>query len=214
MDNIIKKYNTVPFGELSYCIDEGIMYQTDMTQSVEYDKDYFEKYIGYEDTNISKGINDNRISLTEKYCKTVLDIGIGSGEFIKKSNVKVFGYDINPYGIAWLKEKELYVNPYLDDTSHIEGWSFWDTLEHITHPHELWGKLLPNKYVFISIPIFDSLLTVKGNKHYRPNEHYYYFTLNGFKKYMEDTGFEYIEHNDKETLAGREGILTFVFLKK
>lgn len=212
MDIVISKYPSVVFSEdLMMC--EGVIYQKDMTQSVRYDVDYFEKYIKYEDTNISLKLNECRTTLTESYCSCILDIGIGSGEFIKKSKIKVFGYDINPHGVQWLQERSLFVDPYKEMPENIQGISLWDTLEHIPEPHLLWQTLRSGQYVFVSIPIFQDLHAVKENKHFRPNEHYYYFSFSGFITYMKDSGFNFIESNNNETQAGREGIWTFAFVK-
>lgn len=212
MDRIIATYPCVSFNdELMAC--DGVLYQKDMTKSVPYDKDYFEKYIGYEDTQIAKQLNEYRTSLTQNFVNCVLDIGIGSGEFIKKSSIKVYGYDINPHGVSWLKERHLYVDPYIVMPDEIEGISLWDTLEHIPEPHLLWDALREGQFVFVSIPIFPNLENIQENKHYRPNEHYYYFTFTGFVTYMKACGFKFIESNNNETKAGREGIWTFVFRK-
>lgn len=209
MDKIISNLDYVEFGELNYVYD-NIMYQRDTDASVPYDKDYFQKYVSYENTNISVKLNSFRTEITQKYCKSILDIGIGSGEFVKKSKIKTFGYDINPYGINWLKENSKFVNPYEDNLDQIEGVCFWDSLEHIPEPSNLLEKLV-GKYVFISIPIFDNLLEVRKNKHYRPNEHYYYYTALGLISYMGLMGFNLKEISDREIQAGREGIYTFVF---
>lgn len=212
MDSIIKNYQSTPYEELSWCKNEDIMYQTDMSKSVEYDVNYYEKYVRYESTEIATKLNEGRRNITEKYCKTILDIGIGSGEFIKSSKIKIYGYDINPVAIQWLKEKSLFQDPY-QNMPHVDGLTFWDSLEHIPNPNELLSLVNSGQYAFISIPIFNDLKYVKKSKHYRPNEHYYYFTKNGMIKYMTDSNFSLIEIDDFETRAGREEILTFVFKK-
>lgn len=214
MDTTISLYKAEPFGDdLMYCVDPGIMYQKDMTVSVEYAKEYYEKYVGYEGTNIADALNRCRTELTERHCASVLDVGIGSGEFIKKSKIQTYGYDINPCAIQWLKEKQIFLDPYQDSLDRVQGISLWDTLEHIPRPDLLLCRLSPGHYVFISIPILPDLLRIRENKHYKPNEHYYYFTKEGLLKYMSDMGFECDDINDKEIEAGREGVLTFVFRK-
>jgi hypothetical protein len=212
MDPIIKKYSSVPFSELSWCNNHGIMYQTDMSTSVDYAKDYYEKYISYEKTEIATKLNEGRTKITEKYCENLLDIGIGSGEFIKESKITVYGFDINEIAVKWLKERGLYVDPY-NKMPDVGGLTFWDSLEHIPNPNALLSLVKSKQYVFISIPIFDNLFSLKKSKHYRPNEHYYYFTANGMLKYMKDSGFSVVEIEDFETKAGREDIMTFVFQK-
>jgi hypothetical protein len=212
MDKIIKNYLSEPFFELNFCKKEGIMYQNDMSQSVDYGIDYYEKYIKYESTEIAKKINKGRTAITEKYCDSILDIGIGSGEFIKSSQIKVFGFDINPFAIKWLKEKEIFINPF-EKMPEVGGLSFWDSLEHMKNPNSILSLVKSGQYVFISIPIFKNLIKVKESKHYRPNEHYYYFTKKGMIKYMKDSNFSFVENQNFETKSGRENILTFVFKK-
>lgn len=191
---------------------DNIAVQQDRTNSVKYDEHYFEKYVNYEGTPTAILLNKTRTNVTEKYCKkSILDIGIGSGDFIKSSKLKVYGFDINPCGIKWLKFHKLYVDPYCSVPDDIEGWTFWDSLEHFPEPQKILKAIKPSNYVFIAMPMFIDILKVRESKHYRPDEHYYYFTPFGMIKYMIDSGFKFIEHNDAETKAGRQDILTFVF---
>lgn len=213
MDTIIAKYDVVnSTADLVYCQD--LAYQKDMNQSIEYGTEYFENYVKRADTDISCKINQARINLSEKYCdKCILDIGIGSGEFIRRSTMKVYGYDINPHGVAWLKERHLFVNPYEEMHKDVQGVSLWDTLEHIKNPQELFAKIPTGTFMFVSLPTFNDLTTLTSSKHYKPNEHYYYFTIPGFIRFITDSGFNCVEHNDDETKAGREGITSFACLK-
>jgi len=213
-DPVIEKtMPNVPFGELNWCYTTNIAFQRETEASVPYDEAYFQKYVGYEGTEIANKLNASRVNITHKYCDTLLDIGIGSGEFIKKSTAKVYGFDINPVGIDWLKERDLFVNPYQDNLQHIKGFCFWDSLEHIPQPSALFNKLPYNSYVFISIPIFRDVLAVRKSKHYRPNEHYYYFSQTGLIDYMHQLEYHFKEISDGEILAGREDIYTYVFQK-
>lgn len=212
MDSVIKNYPCVPFDELSYCYQHGIVYQTDMSSPVAYDNKYFENYVRLENTEISRKLNKGRTSITQKHCESVLDIGVGSGEFIKQSNIRVYGYDINPVAIKWLKEEGLYVDPYAK-FPQVQGVTFWDAIEHIPNPNLLLSKFSKGCLAFISIPIFTDLTWLKKSKHYKPNEHFYYFTTDGMIKFMTDSGFSLVELSDYETRAGREDIFTFVFRK-
>jgi len=212
MDTIIKNYAFEKFDELNWCYEKDIMYQRDMSTSVPYDEDYYKKYLRYENTDISKKLNNGRANITQKYCCSLLDIGVGSGEFIKNSKIKVCGYDINPIAIEWLKLENIFLDPYKEKID-VDGLSFWDSLEHIKDPNSLLSRLGKDKFVFISMPIFVDLHEIKSSKHYRPNEHFYYFTVRGMINYMSDSGFSIIEIDDFETKAGREDIQTFVFKK-
>lgn len=214
MNPIVKKYKVISEdSDLVYT--DHLAYQRDMSKSVSYDEQYYQNYVGREGTDIAKKLNQARVGLTEKYCKSsLLDVGIGSGEFIKSSRLKVYGFDINPCGVDWLQERGLFLDPYQSPPAHVEGFTLWDTLEHIPDPAKLFDSVLVGKYAFVSLPTFEEVLKVKESKHYKPNEHYYYFTVPGLIKYMRDYGFVYLEHNDHETKAGREGITAFVFRKE
>ncbi len=213
MDEVIKHYTVCDVDE-DLVYTEGVAYQKDMSKSVSYDKDYFENYVKRSNTEIARRLNAARTGLTEKYCTNcILDIGIGSGEFIESSKIKAYGFDINPYGVNWLKERGLHVNPYEWLPDEVQGISLWDTLEHMKNPQELFTKLRPGVFVFISLPTFEDVFAVRSSKHFKPNEHYYYFSIPGMIKFMQDSGFAYLEHNDEETKAGREGITAFAFQK-
>lgn len=177
-----------------------------------YDKEYFDKYVGYESTEVGRGINNFRVRLTKSYdVGTVLDIGIGSGSYLKLlqlSAIRCRGYDINPVGIKWLNKHNLFCDAY--EVDEVDTMTFWDSLEHIK---DFW-KLLDRvkKYVFISIPIFSDKKHIESSKHFRPDEHCWYFTKQCLMDLMAELGFKLCELRDNETTKyGREDILTFVF---
>lgn len=169
-----------------------------------YDKAYFEKYVSYEGSEICKNLNKARVDLVKKhYHGYVLDIGIGCGSFID-AHGKAYGYDINPAGVEWLKERDLYLEP-----KQVTAVSFWDSFEHIRNPAEILDEV--TEWVFMSIPIFDNPKHVLRSKHYRKDEHYWYFTTNGLIHYMKCMGFVLVESNQMESEIGREDIGSFVF---
>lgn len=212
MDPIIRRYSGVQVDDLFHC-DCGIAYQTDRSNQYDYGQEYFDNYINREDTPIAIKLNEFRNSITEKYCKCVLDVGVGSGEFIKKSSIKTFGYDVNPHGINWLKDRGIYLDIYEERwPDEIDGVSLWDTMEHIPNPTEL-IKRIRGGFLFISLPIFKDCSEIRQSKHYKPNEHLYYFTEYGLEKFLSDSGFYLVEKTDAESKAGREGVLSFVFRK-
>lgn len=203
MDPIIQTFYGAEDRDL--IITDGVAYQKDMTITASYDEDYLNKCAGYEGTDICDRIHSARISLVDKYYnREVLDIGIGSGEFIKR-RPNTFGYDVNPQAVKWLKEKNLY----RDDFETFSAFTMWDVLEHIENPHEYLEKM--RGLLFLSLPIFDDLDKVRESKHYRPGEHLYYFTHHGLIMWLYEYGFDLIESNDLETQAGRESIKSYVF---
>lgn len=216
MEFLLDKFKIIKEDKDLTYFDGGMAVQKDRTNSIDYDQDYFERYTSYEGTPIAIAINKSRVAITERFCKkALLDIGVGSGEFIKSfKKLKIYGFDINPLGIEWLKSRNLYVNPYGQVPEDVGGWAFWDSLEHFAEPQDILKLIKPEQYAFISIPIFHNILMVKEWKHYRPNEHFYYFTFRGLVNYMQHSGFKLLDYNDEEIVAGRQDILTFAFQRQ
>lgn len=220
MDQFITLYKSKHLtDELLIADPPGIAYQKDMSNSIEYDDKYFANYVNLEGKNIAIKLNNSRVKMVENYnCSTILDIGIGSGEFMKtfqKQGRKAYGYDINPVAKKKLIQENSFLDPYDSQLNKsISGITLWDTLEHMKAPSELLKRIRTGMYVFISLPIFETLIDVKSSKHYKPNEHYYYYTSNGLIVFLESLGYKFLESNDAETKAGREGIKSFAFLRE
>lgn len=171
-----------------------------------YGKDYFEKYEKMGSTEMGKAITKARVDLVNKYTHgEVIDIGIGSGEFVS-SRENTFGYDVNPFGVDWLLKNDKLKNP-----SGAESMSFWDSLEHIQDPSGILFEI--KEYAFISIPLFKDANHVLTSRHFRKDEHFWYFTLFGLQLFMNKFGLHLVEWNMMETELGREDIGTFVFRK-
>lgn len=173
-----------------------------------YDQAYFDKYVAMENTPMGVAITQARKQLVDKYVNpnhtgTVLDIGIGSGAFVKTSP-NFYGLDINPAAQKWLEE-----NNKQGDSRGYHALTFWDSLEHIHDPDELLAQA--TRYVFISAPIYRDCYHVLGSKHFRKDEHCWYWTHEGLIEFMALHGFTYVEHNQMETELGREDIGTYVF---
>jgi len=215
MDKIISQYPMVELGaELYHCYEHDIVCQKDMSTPIDYDLNYYKNYISREGTEISNKINEVRTGMSSKYCDCILDVGIGSGEFIKKSKIRVYGFDINPHAVKWLREKSIFMDPHKGIPDAVDGLTLWDTIEHMPSPSNFLDLIKPNKYFITSIPVFEDITKVIESKHYKPNEHFYYFTKDSFVNYSGECGFDLIGCNDLETQAGREGIMSFVFRKK
>jgi hypothetical protein len=77
----------------------------------------------------------------------------------------------------------------------------------------LFQSLLANvrEWVFLSLPIFRDAEHALGSKHFRPDEHCWYFSLEGLVFAMKTCGFELVTHSRIESELGREGIGTFAF---
>lgn len=186
-----------------------------ITEPRAYDDAYFEEYERREHTPIGTILNRARVGLCHRFMEdgagpvTVLDVGVGNGAFLRWRS-HTLGFDICPKAVAMLQEKGLYLDPYRDSLDGIAGVTFFDSLEHIRHPHQLLERLT-DQWVIVAMPIFRDKDHVLRSKHFRPTEHYWYFTFKGFVAAMTRMRFALHHVSDFETKAGREDILTFVF---
>lgn len=172
-----------------------------------YDEQYWQKYLAMEQTDIGKTLNQARVNMVKEYeWNEIIDIGIGSGAFIKEFS-NAYGFDINPNAIEWLKQNNKWKEP-----SNVDAMSFWDSLEHIHNPTELLGNI--KKYAFVSCPIYTDKDHILRSKHFRPDEHCWYWTYEGLIKFMSNFGFYLLEYSNIETLIGREDIGSFTFKRK
>lgn len=177
-----------------------------------YDDNYFNKYVDYANTSIGKELTQFRVDLVRKYfdeSSPLLDFGIGCGSFIEAFG-NALGYDINYAAVKWLKDRNIYMDPWPDDVA-IDAVTFWDSLEHVLEIDKLLSRI--NKFAFISMPIFKNYDDVISSHHFRINEHYWYFTRHGFINYMDKRGFRLVYDNNMETKLGRHSINTFVFMR-
>ena len=210
-DRFIDEVATVEDDDLLRNDTVGVARQRDFSHRVPYDDAYFDKYIRYEDQPIARAINAGRVAIVDKYVgpdAPVLDIGIGSGEFIK-NRPNTWGHDVNPKAIAWLHERKRWSIGF----GAFEGFTFWDVLEHVPTPEDYFQRMHEGAWLFTSLPTFQDILRIRESKHYRPGEHLYYWTAGGFIWWMMRHGFDLIEMQDFETRAGRDNILTFAFRK-
>jgi hypothetical protein len=94
----------------------------------------------------------------------------------------------------------------------VDAVTFWDSLEHIHDP----GPLLANvrRFVFVSLPVFSGPDDVLRSKHYKREEHCWYFTQRGLRNFMWEFGFQFVAGNNMEQAAGREQIESFVFERR
>lgn len=195
-------------GDLMLCREHGLAYQKDRNHVIEYGVDYFDKCMSYEGQEIANKLNAGRVALVNRYVgqNKVVDIGIGSGEFIK-SRDNTHGLDVNPVAVAWLRSNGLWAGNF----QAYSGYAMWDVIEHIPSPEVYLGGIQLHRYLFVSIPVFEDLDRIRESRHYRPGEHLQYFTRRGFIEWMGMHGFMLLEVSDHETKAGRDSILSFAF---
>jgi hypothetical protein len=176
-----------------------------------YDEEYFKKYSGYDNTPMGNALTQARINFVDKWhYDKLLDVGVGGGKFLK-TRQNTMGYDINEAAIKMLKD----IGRYIDiQDSVFSAYSFFDSFEHIRDHSNLLNSMYPKTKIFMSIPIFHDISHTLRSKHFRPDEHFWYFTTQGLIRYMADYGFCCLDVDNFETRAGREDILSFVFEKR
>jgi hypothetical protein len=202
---------------------KGIAYQTDRSLTINYNREYYEKVLKNSQSKIADEITQFRVDIVKKYCNDdIIDVGCGTNRFVEeiikdRDIYQAWGYDINPFTVQALINGGLYSDRYynvLDKTESFKAYCFWDSLEHFQEPKDILNNIQEGSYVFISIPIFQDLSDIKDSKHYRPYEHYWYFTRQGLIRYMKELKFKLLEISDQESQIGRESIETFVFRKE
>lgn len=173
-----------------------------------YDEEYFSRYQELADTDLGRELTAARIRLVARhYTGPVLDVGIGAGQFVT-ARPETKGYDVNPAGIEWLKERGSWANLYRD---RYPALTFWDSLEHIDRPDVAVARA--EKWVFVSVPIFSGAEHVIRSRHFRRDEHIWYWTHDGLVAWFGEQGFELMESNGIETQLGREGIGSYAFAR-
>lgn len=208
MDRFIASFPCVVDGDLALCHEHGVAYQVDQSVLVDYGEEYFEKCRGYEGQEIAEKINAGRIEFVSKHLGTgrVCDIGVGSGEFVRRRE-NTYGFDVNPTAVQWLKDSGRFAK----DIEHFGAFTFWDVLEHVPTPEDYLKHVYLHSFVFMSMPMMESLDRIRESKHYRPGEHLYYFTERGLIEWMGWHGFRCLEVANFETEAGRDSIGSFAF---
>lgn len=211
MDELIRHFDAAEDDDLMLCRARGVAYQRDMAKRVSYGDAYFANYVKLAGTPIAKRLNAGRVDLVNRHVGAhapVLDVGIGSGEFIR-SRRDTFGTDVNPVALKWLNaERKLST-----DFDRFRAFTFWDVLEHVDVPNVYFKRMAPGSHLFASLPVFRDLGEIRASKHYKPGEHLYYWTVDGFVEWMAGYRFRLVEYNHQETEAGREGIGSFAFVR-
>jgi hypothetical protein len=180
-----------------------------------YDQEYFDRFARQAEDAIGKRLMQSREEFVRKhYAGLLVDVGIGCGAFIKLRNALAgaavtTGFDINPAGIYWLKSRGLWLDPYQE---RVRAITLWDVLEHIRDFRPLLANV--ESHVFVAIPIFTDAHHVLRSKHYRKDEHFWFFTRDGLVNVMGGLGFRLIDESNMETDAGREDIGAFAFERK
>ena len=189
--------------------DYGVVIQT-KSDPYDYSDKYWEEYQKRRDSDIAEALNEYRHEFSGTGPK--FDVGIGNGHFLETAPDGSLGYDINPHAVHWMEERNLYFDLTLDVIPpEIETVTFWDTIEHVHFPQEYFSKIQSHQTVCFSLPIFHNLRHIGISKHFKPDEHLYYFTRWGFIRWIETYGFQLTEFEMGESDLGRECIGSFKF---
>jgi len=180
-----------------------------ITQEEDYGEDYFQKYVGYEGSAVEASLNNFRSQFVDMHYRgAVVDIGIGCGTFInRRGRLNTSGYDVGSKSISWLKDQDLWTDPY--ECSSVSAITCWDSLEHIRDYRPLLSKV--SKWAFMSVPIFVDCYHASRSKHFRPEEHWWYFTNDSIVSMMALHGFKLVSQSSMEQVIGREDINCYAF---
>lgn len=192
--------------------DRGVAYQRDRAHRIRYDDDYLRKFDAYDPTIAAK-VNIGRCAMLVRHLPqgaSVLDVGAGDGSFVRAARLagfEAYGVDPIPKASHALQEAGLYAT----DPEKFDAVTMWDTIEHMDNP----GAILhpARALLFASVPVFDDFSEIRSSKHYRPGEHLYYWSPQGFIDWAALYGFSLLEQSPHETDAGRDSIGAFAFRK-
>lgn len=215
MDRLIKRFDAAKDGDLMLCEHRGVAYQRDMSQGrIAYDSAYLANYDRYANGPIAKTLNDARCAMLARHVPkraSVLDVGAASGAFVRRAIDADFlakGFDVIPEAVRRLSDAGLYA----EDPADFDAVTLWDAVEHMEEPEACLGRVRKGAVLLAAIPLMQKgLRRTRESKHYKPGEHFYYFTADGFVDWMALYGYRLLEQSSHETDAGRESIGAFAF---
>ena len=203
---------TRPADDLLWFPDLGLGYLPPQVE-FDYEEEYIEKYFHYEKDGSAQRLSQGRLDFVRRFlsnAEPLVDIGIGAGTFVLTRGHQTSGYDVNQCGKTWLLERGRWHDPFV---TPVRNATFWDSLEHAERADAYLETV--QKLAFVSMPIFRDLPDLLASKHFKPNEHIYYFTRQGLIDFFEHFGFVCLLTDRFETTSfGREGIESFAFLRK
>lgn len=203
----MRKISELIKSELSFFPELGFGYFP-VSQDRPYDDKYFDKYKQMSGTEMGKALTDFRVTFVRKHHHgDVCDVGIGCGQFVEACDCH--GFDVNLAGINWLKDNNRYLNFYQEECDAL---TFWDVLEHIDDPFKAISKA--KQWVFVSVPVFENAEHILRSRHFRKDEHIFYFTHDGLIRWFKESGFMLVESVNTESELGRDGITTYAFRRE
>ena len=161
---------------LTWWPEIGIGYYPVEAGHAPYDQDYFDNF----DRNATNAARPRADASAGRFRRAALsigalvDVGIGSGAFIEvrrargRDNIRL-RCQSGRHRVA--RRAALLVDPHLVSFDAV---TLWDVLEHIPDFQSLLANV--RKWVFMSLPIFRDVEHVLRSKHFKPDEHCWYFT--------------------------------------
>lgn len=138
----------------------------------------------------------------------LVDVGIGGGAFLEARGAATWGWDVDPLAVAWLRDRCRLWTP--AGNALAENLTLWDSLEHMRHPEALLRRLAPDGFAFVTIPAPGDAAHARRYRHWRPGEHFWHWTPEGFKRFAAELGLRVLHTSRHEEELGREDVATFV----
>lgn len=173
-----------------------------------YDDAYWQNYRQMDATPVGTVLTARRVDWARRWganAARTVDVGIGGGRFCVEFGCK--GWDINPHALEWLLSSGRALDPSL---RKVDTATFWDSLEHIHDPRPILANV--ERCVLVSMPIYRNVAHILGSKHFKKDEHCWYFSAEGLTRFMERHGFTLAGWNTMEQ-PEREDIETFAFMR-
>lgn len=138
----------------------------------------------------------------ETGARNVLDYGSGIGWFraFAPKGVEVDTYDAMPVPTTGITRQAY------------DLVTFWDVLEHLPSLSPVKGILANARYVAISIPILPKGKIWTEWKHFKPNEHLFYPSIDQLEALFREHGFYTLKHGQPEC-PPRQDIWDFLYAK-
>lgn len=183
--------------------------------SIKYDDSYFLEFKKRALSEMGRKLYLFRKAYVECFSKEgkILDYGTGYGDLVYKDvSGRWVGFDVMKETQQRLGSK--FLNSSWESFSNI---CLFDVFEHFDQPSKFLNQVKSGCRLFVTIPLWngnwDKLSEIENWKHWKPGEHFFYASLNGFIEFFEKSKFNIIDYNKIESSLGREDCYTFCFSK-
>jgi len=182
-------------GALSECVSCGHLFQSDLSVTQTYNKDYIAaRYDSYATTPLMSHLRLGIVTAVARGPK-ILDVGYGNGDFIKlacRAGFDGWGNDVHgaDYGVREVVD--------LGEMPGFPQWdvvTFFDSLEHFPSLDMVRDLGRRAHTIIVSIPRKPTLFPCDLDwKHYRPGEHLHYFSTFSLQKLFAPKWIKGISH--------------------